>query len=92
MIGLLEYLPEENAINLLKRIHDILALKGVVITSNISFNLEKFFSYWVGNWPMVYRTVEQLSDIIIKAGFDYKNCRIIKEPLRVHNIVVCKKD
>ncbi|MBZ9578727.1 class I SAM-dependent methyltransferase family protein [Patescibacteria group bacterium] len=89
--GLLEYRPDEKAINLLKRVYDLLVPEGVLLTSNISPNPEKFFSYWVGNWPLIYRTVEQLSEIIIKAGFNPKNCRIIQEPLRIHNIAVCKK-
>jgi len=91
VIGLLEYRPGEHAINLLKRIYDTLVPKGILITSNISPNSEKFFSYWVGNWPMIYRTVEQLSEIIIKAGFNPQNCKIIQEPLRIHNVAICKK-
>lgn len=92
VIGLLEYRPTEKAISLLKRIYDLLAPGGVVITSNIIPNLENFFSYWVVNWPMIYRTSDQLSEIIIKAGFNAKNCKIIMEPLRIHNVAICKKD
>lgn len=92
VIGLLEYRPEESAINLLKRIHDLLAPGGLVITSNIVPNLENFFSYWVVNWPMIYRTQAQLSEIIIKAGFNPKNCKIVTDPLRIHNIAICEKN
>jgi 2-polyprenyl-3-methyl-5-hydroxy-6-metoxy-1,4-benzoquinol methylase len=92
VIGLLEYRPYEQAINLLKRIHDLLNPEGLVITSNISPNPEQFFSYWVANWPMVYRTTEQLSDIIIKAGFTPEQCKIIREPLKIHNVAVCVKN
>ena len=92
VIGLLEYRPDDHAIDLLKRIYDILAPRGIVITSNISPNPEKFFSYWVGNWPMIYRTEEQLSKIIIKAGFNPRSCKIIQEPLKTHNVVICEKN
>lgn len=89
--GLLEYQPDEKATNLLKRIYNLLAPKGILLTSNISPNLEAPFSYWVGNWPMIYRSIEELSEIIIKAGFNPRNCKIIQEPLRIHNVVICKK-
>lgn len=89
--GLFEYRPDEKALNLLKRINTFLVPGGVLLISNITSNPEKFFSYWVGNWPMIYRTVKQLSEIILKAGFSPQSCKIIKEPLKVHNIVICSK-
>lgn len=91
MTGFLEYRPNEKAVDLLKRIYNFLVPGGVLLTSNISPNPEKVFSYWVGNWPMVYRTTEQLSKIIINAGFKPQDCKIIKEPLLIHNIAICKK-
>jgi ubiquinone/menaquinone biosynthesis C-methylase UbiE len=89
--GLLEYRPDDKATNLLKRIYKLLASGGIVITSNISPTPESFFSYWVANWPMIYRDIERLSEIIIKAGFNPQNCKIIREPLKIHNVAVCKK-
>lgn len=91
LCGFLEYRPDEKAIDLLKRIYEILSPGGVLLTSNISPNPEMFFSYWVGNWPMIYRWPEKLSEIILKAGFGSRNCLIIQEPLRIHNVAVCKK-
>ena len=90
--GLFEYRPDENAINLLKRIYNLLVPGGILLTSNISPNLEKNFSLWVGNWTMIYRTKEQLSKIILKAGFSPQNCKIIQEPLKTHNVVICEKN
>jgi len=89
--GLLEYRPHEKAISLLNRIYNLLTPNGILISSNITHNLEMFFTYWVGNWPMIYRSTEELCDIIIRAGFNSKNCQIIREPLKIHNILVCKK-
>lgn len=89
--GLLEYRPDEKAINLLKRIYNLLAPQGILITSNISPNLERPFTYWVGNWPMIYRTPKKLSEIIITAGFRPEYCKIIQEPLKIHSVVICQK-
>jgi SAM-dependent methyltransferase len=89
--GLFEYRPKERAIKLLERIHKLLVPGGVLLTSNIAPNSERLFSYWVANWPMIYRTPRQLCEIITKAGFNPKYCKIIQEPLRVHNVVICKK-
>jgi hypothetical protein len=89
--GLLEYRPNEKALNLLKRIQNFLTSGGVLLTSNIAPNPERYFSYWVGNWPLIYRTERELSELVVKAGFNTKNCQIIKEPLKFHNIVICVK-
>lgn len=89
--GLLEYKSDEKAINLLKRIYNLLALKGILITSNISPNLERPFIHWVANWPMVYRTPKKLSEIIIAAGFRPEYCKIIQEPLKIHSVAICQK-
>jgi len=89
--GLLEYRPDEKGLNLLKRIHNFLTPGGVLLTSNITPNPERYFSYWVGNWPMIYRTERELSKLVAEAGFNTKNCQIIKEPLKFHNIVICIK-
>lgn len=91
MTGFLEYRPKEKAINLLKKISNFLSPEGLLLTGNVSPNPEKIFSYWVGNWPMIYRTPKQLSEVIIKAGFNPQDCKIIREPLRIHNIAICRK-
>ena len=92
MTGFLEYRLDEKAINLLQRIYNFLTPGGILLTSNISPNPERVFSYWVGNWPLIYRATEHLSEIIIKTGFKPESCQIIQEPLRIHNVAVCKKN
>jgi len=89
--GLFEYLPYEKAISLVKRINDLLATNGVLITSNISANIEMFFTHFVSNWPLIYRKPKDLFDIVSKAGFSLGKCKIIQEPLRIHNILICRK-
>ena len=91
MVGFLEYRPYDKAIKLLGKINKILMPGGVLITSQIVSNSEKIFLYTVVNWPMVYRTSHQFSEILIKAGFSSAKCEIMYEPLKIHGLAVCKK-
>jgi hypothetical protein len=91
MVGFLDYRPREKAINLIDKINRILALGGLALISNIAPNIERYFLYEVLNWPMVYRSPEQLADVVVKGGFDPQKCEIIYEPLRIHGIAICRK-
>lgn len=89
MLGFLDYVEDNQAISFLKNINDSLDEKGVIITCNINPNPEQYFIKWVINWPMVYRKPSQLIDIAKSANF--KDCKIILEPLKIHGLLVAKK-
>jgi len=91
VVGFLEYRPEEKAIKLAEKIYQLLLPDGVLLISNISNSLERLFLYYVANWPMIYRTPKQLAEILVKGSFNPKNCKIIYEPLKIHQIAICKK-
>ncbi len=91
MVGFLEYRPYDKAIQLLQKIHHILAPDGILITSQIAPNTERIFLSIVVNWPMVYRTPTQFSEVITKAKFDTQKCKIIYEPFKIHGLAICKK-
>jgi SAM-dependent methyltransferase len=91
MVGFLDYRPREKAINLIEKINRILDSNGVVLISNIAPNAERYFLYQVMNWPMIYRSPEQLADVVVKGGFDPQKCEIIYEPLKIHGIAICRK-
>jgi len=86
MCGLLEYLSDEQVIDLAKSIRHSLAPGGVLITSNIDRNIESRFVTHVVNWPMIYRTSRQLSALLDQAGFDCLD--LFTEPLRLHTLAV----
>ncbi|HNY35722.1 MAG TPA: class I SAM-dependent methyltransferase family protein [Candidatus Pacearchaeota archaeon] len=90
MMGFLDYISQEEAISLLTKIRSILELNGYLITCNICPNIEQHFLKWVINWPMVYRNPKDLSDIAEKSGF--KDYRLIYEPLKVHELLIAKKN
>jgi len=91
LVGLLDYLTDKQAIVLLGKIHRILAIKGYVITGNITPNIEAPFVTKGINWPMIYRTPEELRNLLVKAGFSTKNVRIEQEPLGIHMVAIAQK-
>jgi len=89
MVGLLDYIPREKAIKLVKKIQRSLVNKGIFLTCNIVSNFECHFLKWVVNWPMIYRTPSELVEIVREAGFsDY---RLIFEPLKIHCFAIAQK-
>jgi 2-polyprenyl-3-methyl-5-hydroxy-6-metoxy-1,4-benzoquinol methylase len=91
MVGFLEYRTKEKAIILIEKIHQLLVPGGVALIGNIARNSERWFLSQVLNWPMIYRSPKELAKVVIKGGFDSKNCEIIYEPLKIHGIAICKK-
>lgn len=90
MLGLLDYIPQDKAIRLVGNIYNSLEANGIFLTCNIRHNPERHFLKWVINWPMIYRTLDELEQIIGGAGFS--NYRFINEPLKVHCLVIAQKE
>ena len=90
MVGLLDYIPKDKAVRLVKLIFEVLPPKGVFLTANIFHNPEKYFLRWVIDWPMIHRTPAQLMNIIKEAGFN--DSWLIIEPLNIHGLVEARKN
>lgn len=91
MVGFLEYRPYGKAVELIQRIYHVMEPGGVFITSQIAPNPERHFLAIIMNWPMIYRTVRQFSDILEQGNFRSEYSFMIKEPLGIHAVAVCKK-
>jgi len=89
MLGLLDYIPQDKAVRLIRKIYESLEAKGIFLTCNIRDNLERSFLKWVVNWSMIYRTPGELAEVVNKAGFG--DCRLVYEPLRIHGLVIAQK-
>ena len=90
MVGLMDYLPHKQAVQIVRRIHRALGhTGGFFITCNVRNNPEKHFLKWVVDWEMIYRSPIELASIITDAGFD--TLRIFYEPHKVHGIVVAER-
>ncbi|MBN1829793.1 MAG: class I SAM-dependent methyltransferase [Deltaproteobacteria bacterium] len=91
MVGFLDYLPDDKAASLIKRINKQLPDGGVFITCNIRKNCEKIFLDWLLLWPMVYRNEEKLVQVLLDGGFSPDGIRLVYEPFKIHGIAVCRK-
>ena len=90
MLGLLDYIPRDKAVRLIRTIRESLPDKGVFLTCNIAPNIEMHFARWVINWSMIYRTPAELAEVVTEAGFD--DCRLVYEPLKVHGLAIAQKN
>ena len=90
MLGLLDYIPRDKAIRLVRKIRESLGEKGIFLTCNICHNPERHFLKWVINWSMIYRTPVELAEIVNEAGFSV--CRLIYQPLKLHGLVVLQNN
>ncbi len=88
MVGFLDYRPKGKAIELLQRIKAILPEGGIFLTANIADNKEKIFLDFVLLWPMIYRTEEELEDILASSGFLEFSLKF--EPMGIHGIVYAR--
>lgn len=89
MVGLLDYIEEEKAIRVFKKIHSSLKPGGTLITCNISNNIEKAFVTEVINWKMIYRSSQDLIHLLSEAGFN--DIEIQYEPLKIHAVTIGHK-
>jgi hypothetical protein len=88
MVGLLEYLSDEEAIKQFRKIREILDIDGVLITANIVNNIERRFISDVVGWKMKYRTAGEFSSLLIDAGFELRKMKIYYEPQKIHCVIV----
>ncbi len=91
IVGLLDYFDDEKVIKTFISIYNILQEGGIVITANINHNKEEKFVTNVIDWPMIYRTSDELASLVNKSGFEYNKMKVFYEPLKVHGMVVAKK-
>lgn len=97
VVGLLDYLNNERAINLLRSLRSHLVNWGTLLFSNITTNDEggncgKGLLHKVIGWhPMIYRNPSDLSAIGEAAGFEKSKMGFIHEPCGVYNLVAATK-
>lgn len=91
MVGLLDYFDDEKALKIFKNIYENLDNEGFFITANIDDNKERPFVTNFIDWNMVYRNIDELKELALKAGFEEKNIKVFYEPLKIHTILVAKK-
>ena len=92
VVGLLDYLEDRHAVNLLGRLSSCLIKGGMILCSNIRPNDEERFTHQIVGWPeMKYRPAETLVAFVQQAGFSADAIRLIPEPLGIYNIVSARR-
>lgn len=91
MIGFMDYLSQEKAIDLSTKIFNQLKIGGHYITCNIRDNSERKILERIFNWRMIYRNEDELADVALSGGFNHENVKIIYEPYLIHGLAVSKK-
>jgi len=91
IVGLLDYMEENNAINILQQIYKVLKKNGCLIAANVYPNKESVFIHKTG-WPkMYYRKPEIFLKLLELANFSSQKIKIFKEPLNCHIVAIAKK-
>lgn len=88
VMGLLDYLSDEEVVRLMRGMRRYLARGGRFITCNIHPNLERLFMEWVIEWKMIYRTPARLARLAEEAGYD--DVTMFVEPLGLHGVLLAK--
>lgn len=91
VVGLADYLDDENFITLVNEIHQMLKPGGIMLVSNIETNPEIEFMEKIVEWKMIYRGRDRLANLIETGGFNITSVTIYEEPLHVHLIAVARK-
>ena len=91
MVGTLDYLNKKRSIQMLDEVFDVLPEHGVFITGNVLPNREEPYVTHVIGWHLVYKTVEELEQIVRESKFDERKASITLELLRVHAIMELRK-
>ncbi len=89
MAGLIDYLLDDQIIELFQRIYVLLPVGGTFITCHIHPNHESFFLLWVVNWWMRYRSKSQLEALLKRGWFEISS--LITEPHRIHTVAVARR-
>ncbi|MBL7219577.1 MAG: class I SAM-dependent methyltransferase family protein [Phycisphaerae bacterium] len=87
MIGICEYLTDEQIVDIARALTDVMATGGSVVFNSIStaHGTDRFFRRVMG-LHMIHRSPEQLSALFAQAGFE--NFVSIPEPLGVYHVIV----
>lgn len=91
IVGLLDYFDDKKTEEVFRGIYNILQDGGILITANICHNKEEKFVTKIIDWPMIYRSPDELANLVYAGGFDYNKMKVFYEPLKIHGIVVAKK-
>jgi len=90
MVGIIEYLSDEQMINLFERVNHLTALNSSILVNSIqpAHGMDKFLKR-VFDFHLRYRSPENMMKLLEKCGYD--NFEIANEPTGVYSVITGKK-
>lgn len=83
--GFFDYLPRNDAADLLKTMSRMLKPSGQAIAFNFAVhNPTRAYMEWIGNWYLTYRTSEQMHELAETAGLSDEQFVVHSEPLGIN--------
>lgn len=90
--GLLDYMTDQAATELLAGFWERLSPGGLLLVGNFSLhNATRAYMEWIGNWYLVYRTPQQMAHLAVAAGIPAGQFTIHTERLGVVLFVAGRK-
>lgn len=90
VVGWLEYDKDKRIRSLLHSVRSLLVQDGILVTSTINDNPERWFLHWVIDWEMIYRSKEVLAELLLSAEFPGERYEIVTEPQGIFHVAVCR--
>ncbi len=92
-LGLFDYLDERIACRLVAALRQSLKKGGRLFIANFGEKYQNpsfYFLEWVGEWRLIYRSIEAFKKIFLLAGFSDKDLKIESEQQGIIHYVVAK--
>lgn len=92
-LGLFDYLDERIARHLIAALKKQLKKNGLLFIANFGEQYQNpsfYFLEWVGEWQLIYRSIEALKKIFLMAGFSDKDLRCESEQQGIIHYVIAK--
>jgi cyclopropane fatty-acyl-phospholipid synthase-like methyltransferase len=90
MIGIVEYLTDEQLLEILEAIREVLVPGGAVITHSLEdYHNSGPFLHRILNWHIHTRTEQATIDILKQAGFD--ELESFTTPMKIYSVITARK-
>ncbi len=90
MVGLMDYFDHERSVKVIKGVYNSMKKGSLFVVANVKPNNEMKFVERTG-WPdMVYRSLEDVEQVLKDSGFN-DDINFIMEPMGVHIVAVVEK-
>lgn len=89
VVGLADYFTAKHVLRMFRLLYEVVQPGTIFITGHIHSNREKFWVWWVINWPMLYKTRPQFLNLITEAGWE--GVLPLTEPHGIHTVAIARR-